>query len=942
MQQRNSSATSSISTSHFHQAKGFDYERFYHSIYGLASPLIDSGFVKFTTTFVIRDPLTLDLYAQYYFSKNSKTLRGIPNTQNYLANVRIPLYNHEKEQLHDEEGFVIQRLFKAFFSKDPIFLQGNILDTYSLAEYMAEELEEITEAEFKDIEYKKLIPAHFRTAERNLVETLLASGQDPYNEGTSEFFPFPIIGAGGLRGILYLIYDKSHLKQEGVDDLWGYFRTLMLQITREYERLLLDTKLYQFSPVPEDPLDEFKMVFHEFEEAKYRFAEPLDPKLTYPRLEDQPFLDELGYQGYYDRLSRVLIRENEEASKGVRAQIKTAITSIIVDSFAHNVGAHALVGLKWWIENRFKILDKDIPLQDLELRLKDPQALRDKGWLKKVAEKREFHTDFSQSESAQDAGKISILDILRFMPKELEQDFLVFFNKNPNAKDRDKAEIHLPFPLDSSLYRFFEYLRDKSAFWSGATRDTIFSGRINTWEQLLQQFLGNSLFLGTLAHSEGVNKVNFFLEIVEHGKIKATGHFAEINLEVIQRERFDQPRTQEEREPHPKGYSPYAFLREGDEFEDLYPILKELDPVFLPNGVIGQQALYTILENTLRNIKHYKHELDNIRQSGLNLYLSIDRVAFIGRKDGKNHGQNLYKVGTWLHHPQNLINRDGCKINEEEQPFVEDWGCVINSHTQQLRERIINVDGEARLGGSSQDKVCASMLMNNTFQSIDEVDLDLVKRHYFPYVYAATETWSDDPEMAGKDEARTRNAGDRLMDRYLHMTYNPDIRTKVHNPAQRRENYKQEVKKYLKEHPPGSKGLIKKFFHLWVGENCLIIDGEEGSNFDRQNENLSRFKVVAVNQYRDFNSIGEPTLYSWDHEELEQRPVCPLRMEGIFRLVPAGPDLLNSPKKEQFEKAMTQWLVSWLGAEETGFAGVSLFIPPDNGIDIHQNEDIDE
>ena len=204
----------------------------------------------------------------------------------------------------------------------------------------------------------------------------------------------------------------------------------------------------------------------------------------------------------------------------------------------------------------------------------------------------------------------------------------------------------------------------------------------------------------------------------------------------------------------------------------------------------------------------------------------------------------LFRVGTWLHHPQQLTNTNGAYVNGEEEAFYEK-GSIVDAHTQQLAKRVVDQDGQPILGGSSQDKVCASMLLNNTFFSIDEMNIKEVKRHYYPYVYAASEKFNDPKE---------RKKGFKPQSRFLHKICNPNLIDR--DSTERKIKYKKAVVQYIETaEEEGNTGTIQKFFHLWKGEPYKELVGD----FDRRSENLSRFGILAVKNYQQlsFRSKGE-------------------------------------------------------------------------------------
>ena len=447
-----------------------------------------------------------------------------------------------------------------------------------------------------------------------------------------EYLPLPIICQGSLAGIIYLLYAPRKYDEEkrskDVKSFKHYYRIFLLQATREYERVLLESKFRVYASKPQDPLEDYWHVFNDLKTAPNKEnRKDISYKFMYdnlgpwkPVITSNPFLLNLGFDDYYEHQAPVLTEESQQLQTGRRERVRTAITAIIVDSFAHNIGAHSLVGLKWWFENRYRIAAM---AYETEGNLRSFLKLEDKGdrILNDLIPTIEFHTFMDAADRKQYEAKLSMLNVIRFMGPEIQQNILAY-------KDSDGDKIaQFPLPIAQSIYQFFQYLRDKSAFWSGVARDTVFSGRIRSWQELIRDFLNNTLFLGTITHSEGINKLFFHIEIIDkNGKIKAGGEYAQINLEVMEREKAQAlKKAPIPYKKDPQGYSEYAFLRKGKHFDKIHPVLGELDEVFLPNGVIGQHALYTILENTLRNVKHYK--------SGLKKFaMKVSAFLFLSKK----------------------------------------------------------------------------------------------------------------------------------------------------------------------------------------------------------------------------------------------------------------------------------------------------------------------
>ncbi|MCB0851774.1 MAG: hypothetical protein KDD63_06120, partial [Bacteroidetes bacterium] len=890
----------------YHSDEGFEYKKFYSSIFGFTSPIIIDRGLRFTNMFIFRDENKRP-YAQYRVPKEFTENPEFKSIGEFLNSYRVYL------DVEKNEDFIIYKIYHQFDSLNPDAKDGPLVpkmfEQYiGKAKDLAVETDEITK---------------FKKAEELYIAFLI----NELKWEKPEFLPVPVISRGNLAGVAYLLFDRDKLrtrtpslKKAGLN---ANYRQLILQLTREYESILLESKFLEYGLKPEDPLMDYWEVVQDLihssdpifkRKIKYDFL--YDFGEWYPVIMSNKFLLDLGYDEYYMHLFAVLSKESKYVQDSKRDRIKMAIIAIIVDSFAHNVGAHCLVALKWWFEIRYKIASKKFPKTgDLHLvshldikKLADDIVDNMEGTL-------EFHSFMDRLDHTVDPNNVSFLNVIRFMTAEIQQDILRFENEAKTKNSR------FPLPVAHAIFHFFRYLRDKSAFWSGVARDTIFSGQIRSWPALLRDFLNNTLFLGTITHSEGINKIHVHIEILgKDGKIIEGGEYARINLEVMKREKAEAMEEKNTKplpyKKDPQGYSEYGFLRMGKQFKQIQLELEKLDQVFLPNGVIGQQALYTMFENTLRNIKHYKPQLKAISKGGIKLFISIQETRFAKRlkkkeKPALTEDYCLFKVGTWLHHPQKLTNHLGAYMNGEQEPFLEK-GAIIEAHTQQLARRVVDQKGQPILGGSSQDKVCASMLMNNTFFSIDEMNIQEIKRQYYPYVYSTSEKFNDPGE---------RIKGFQPKSRFLHKCYNPNL---IHtNSVIRKARYQEEVKKYIDEvEEEGGKGTIQKFFHLWKGKRYAVLK----DNFDRETENLSRFGILAADNYQ-----GLPFRTQGRLEDRKETAEYVLRNQGVIRIIEAKEEITHiSDPDKQFIAAAETWLTDWLGENPTNH-GLQITKPKGDG-----------
>jgi len=236
--------------------------------------------------------------------------------------------------------------------------------------------------------------------------------------------------------------------------------------------------------------------------------------------------------------------------------LKTSIISILVDSYAHNISAHSLAALKWWIELRYKMLDKRFYVDETKgLTLKNLQPGEIKvtqDLLKDTTEK--YYETLGLTDSKYNKNFFSLFDYLQFAPpnelskifaySESDEDLCCKDNVGivSNISKKEKKENYVkpkcfyprfPVPLDYALFPFLRFLRDKGAFWSGVTRDTAFGGESKSWYQILwEDFANNPLYLGTIAKSEGITKININLA-VKKDKNWLKGRFVTIDLSII-------------------------------------------------------------------------------------------------------------------------------------------------------------------------------------------------------------------------------------------------------------------------------------------------------------------------------------------------------------------------------------------------------------------------
>ncbi len=311
--------------------------------------------------------------------------------------------------------------------------------------------------------------------------------------------------------------------------------------------------------------------------------------------------------------------------------IKSAITSILVDSFAHNIAAHSLSALSWYYANKS---EKEVKaIQNLK-KIIDNDIEQDEQWLKNI-----------------------------------------------------NIEIEKYTALDKDIAHLLRYIRNKAAFWSGVTRDFACGGEIKTWYEVISEFIANPLFLGTIAHSEGVNIVKINVKYKDSKNMEGQGS-EEIDLSALIKEDKDRQ---------------YKSILAKDKIilEDIKDVLdSEEFSVFLPNGIVGRHALFTIFENTLRN---FKHAIDKTQP--------VDFNVLIEPSTEEKFQEKQFKVTVWLGNKSKIMET---KTKDGKSKLIK-----VEDELRRIEEQSVTMEsGSPRMGGSSQDKICASMLYTNTFSKV--------------------------------------------------------------------------------------------------------------------------------------------------------------------------------------------------------------------------------
>ena len=471
-----------------------------------------------------------------------------------------------------------------------------------------------------------------------------------------------------------------------------------------------------------------------------------------------------------------------------------------------------------------------------------------------------------------ESDEVSLLDIFHFSN---DKNFSLTLKQIIEINGEEIIK-RIPLSIDNALYKYFTYLRDKSAFWGGVTRDIVFGGSTISWYELLWNgFATNPLFLGTITHSEGINKLNIYVKVINNRNAQENdieendfSLLAQIDCSIFLEELMHDKNTKNLSKSKKDyfddiNYSKYAFIRINKEHQLLSKKLEKLPKVFLPNGVIGKHAMFTILENTIRNIKHKINNENNIKEDGINLCLTVEEKIIDDYH--LNGSPVLFQVGVWLNYFEDQTRNKN--------------SCLYETFHEKLKQNVINpVSYQPNFGGNSQDKICAAMLLNNTFISINQ-DLDSNRKIFFPYIL---------PSIIFKEQT-----GNEVFSQNEYSYYDHILNSESYNKVARNEIRSESC-------------LLKRYFHLWIGEDIKVLSNNEDLDF--QNDNISRYKIIVdksnLKNFKDKLSL--------------------VRKQGVIRVINSK---LN---KISFKKAYFAWLRSWLNLSKIGILHISIGNNPDD------------
>lgn len=697
-------------------------------------------------------------------------------------------------------------------------------------------------------------PAESYTEEQQMEKVIIENYFDIQND---VFISLPLIAFGEIDGIVHLIFKKAllseipfyqagdtHLSEKVVKALiknyLHWYEEIMLDWDVEGENMELMSNIRTFiNKTVIEAGDKFydriigskAEVFRDIELAKY-------------------------YQDMIESYKKRLARNERLPGKIYQQYVTNAVTSILIDSYAHNVTAHALSTLSWWYMRRAG-------------RLKEEEAL----WaplLGKLRQDPYINPDFIDA----------FEDQLKYRREKRIEDETIEEDRTEQPDDPvriedGKAVIEYPGSLSREFAQLLRFLTEKGAFWSGVTRDANIGGKISSLYSILwYDFIRNPLYLGTIAKTEDILKVRLRIILYDpepegewrenttfsHVKTFRPENdfiFAEVNLKEPRPDLADKS----QRSPHEEVLS--AFVKKGDNFETIRQKTKAIK-LFFPGGVVGRHAFYTMIENEIRNVKHYNtEELKILQEEGLTVVIGVQACSLHNSLD-----KEIYRISVWLDTPTRLRDRDS------KQHLVKQKWDILKG------EIYAKENYAALLGGTYQDKVCACFLFNSNFSQVQRGDRAPLRdktqdsgrdRRYFPWVRPACSPLHE-PEGVHTD---------------YKMSYS--------NPVEINSEGEE-----IAQEPEGmpEKGYLKKVFYLWKGDTMLewadfkagvMHPGEEKSE---SWDNPSRFSIVHLQTQSD----DERTAYL---NELR-------RNRGMVRIVEG--ELPGKDAEERFENAYIKWL----------------------------------
>ena len=670
------------------------------------------------------------------------------------------------------------------------------------------------------------------------------------------YVSIPLIGFGDFDGIAHIIFKKKW--EERVRDLNNIW-TLLRIFTVEYDGMFLDWDVVGENM---EKISSIKDFLNLIEQDDF-----------YEKKNKNPLLKELDLLNYYRRHDKYF-QLRFQLSDGVPGKIYQlyivhSIVSILVDSYAHNVSAHSLTTLTWWFRQRAK-------------RFHEPEV--DWEMVFDYLERDELNSD-----AIEQVRQLLVLhNPQQPAPSEPTAEAEIRTEATRTREEDGDKMVSYRGHLSREIYPMFQFLMEKGAYWSGITRNVNVGGMVSSLYNILwHDFMQNPLYIGTIAKTEDIQHVRLRVIVYEPSaesladpadpaqpvrkRIRHDGILAEVDLMKPQTE-AEIEADEDDNQDEPRS----VFVRKGKDLKALKRALKDI-LIFLPGGVVGKHALFTMLENEIRNVKHYnRRELEDLRKQGLTLSIGVQPCSLPGSSQ-----QELYRISIWIDAPSRLLTDDTA-----EHVVLKKW--------KSLEGELFDSGIVPKLGGTYQDKVCAAMLFNNSFSSVQNgfdsihrpTDRDTDRDKLF-YPWAL-------PACSVADEAAT--PGEHLDFEFIRDKNQLPPLPSEDEPAliPQRDNT---LRSMITSYPP--EGFLKKIFHVWKGQN--LLDAAEVENLDA--ENPARFRIVHLPK----------TTPDFERKFLELR-----RKRGVIRIITGELPASSTADKdlqeiERFRDACAEWLAEWVG-----------------------------
>jgi len=737
---------------------------------------------------------------------------------------------------------------------------------------------------------KKYFQAEELTKEQQLEKAIIGK----YFDINKDFFiSVPLISFGEIDGIVHIVFKKELLEPSAVETrkneetskeekylpqslLWTLIRAFIV----EYDGLFLD-----WDQVGEN-LEKITAIHDFVMKWVVRSNEDLNRRIRYGKTE---ILRELKLRDYYQHHIEYFRKRfdlgDNVPGKIYQQYITNAVTAILIDSYAHNVSAHALSTLAWWFYRQADLLrDEELDWEALFAHLKADDDISDEvidAFRKEIIERSKKRIA-ANNNLDKDGQKRQI--------KQMEQDA---------QKIRPEDGLYVvryPGSLARELSHLLRFLTEKGAFWSGVTRDVNIGGKVSSLYSILwYDFVNNPFYLGAIAKTEDITHVKLRIvlyEPVDHRNREHTsqahvkgfkseddGIFAEVNLADPRRTLH----TEDGQTPHEKTLS--VFVKKGDQFAHLRDRLKEVK-IFFPGGVVGRHAFYTMIENEIRNVKHYQRkDLLEMQKEGLTIAIGIQPWSLFG-----SQGEELYRMSVWLDKPTRLVNDNGIHLLKRKWETLD--GEIFDPKTY-----------APYLGGTYQDKVCAAFLLNGRFSQAQSGDRNIERDHskdtplhrrYYPWIRPACSPIEDKDAL------------------YTHTEYKISYNNKLKEERVKTEHSEEEK---IVEVPDvdyaamPSYGYLKKVFYVWKGQYLLEWDpdyaaGKTGT--EAAQDNAARYHIVQLK--------NNAPLAHYDERGRQETPLHTLRRrDGVVRI--AMGEIPGSTEEEKYREAYKQWLYALMGRQ---------------------------